>query len=194
MTIFPGINAKWKWTKRMSELKWRWVNSFSESFYLEHDFWWGYWFIIDLSVSANDNSLIQDNLYPDDQFPWSDKYVIAPCVPQGNITLIFLFFFKCFPCFFLVELARITILFSHSPDGKFHLDTNLPDTITTWVVQAVGISNQTGLGVARPLNIQAFKNFFVSLRLPYSVQRGEQISVIATVFNYGNMEFRVRMC
>lgn len=79
------------------------------------------------------------------------------------------------------------------PDGKFHLDTNLPDTITTWVVQAVGISNQTGLGVARPLNIQAFKNFFVSLRLPYSVQRGEQISVIATVFNYGDIEFRVKV-
>ncbi|RMX57629.1 hypothetical protein pdam_00015728 [Pocillopora damicornis] len=79
------------------------------------------------------------------------------------------------------------------PNGKFHLDTNLPDTITTWVVQAVGISNQTGLGVARPLNIQAFKNFFVSLRLPYSVQRGEQISVIATVFNYGDMEFRVKV-
>lgn len=193
VTIFPGINAQWKWPKRMSELKSRWVNSFSDSFYLEHGFRWGNRFIIDLSVSATDNTLIQDNLYPDDQFPWSDKYVIEPCVPQGNITLIFLFF-KCFPSFFLVELARITILFSHSPNGKFHLDTNLPDTITTWVVQAVGISNQTGLGVARPLNIQAFKNFFVSLRLPYSVQRGEQISVIATVFNYGDIEFKVRMC
>ncbi|PFX30398.1 Complement C3 [Stylophora pistillata] len=79
------------------------------------------------------------------------------------------------------------------PNGKFNLYTNLPDTITTWVVQAVGISNQTGLGVARPLNIQAFKNFFVSLRLPYSVQRGEQISIIATVFNYGKFELKVKV-
>ena len=47
--------------------------------------------------------------------------------------------------------------------------------------------------MARPLNIQTFKNFFVSLRLPYSVQRGEQISVIATVFNYGEFEFKVRV-
>ena len=68
---------------------------------------------------------------------------------------------------------------------------NLPDTITTWVVQAVGISNVTGLGVARPLHIQTFKEFFVSLRVPYSVQRGEQISVIATVFNYGELDLKV---
>ena len=76
-------------------------------------------------------------------------------------------------------------------DGKFHLHANLPDTITTWVVQAVGISNQTGLGVARPLYIQTFKEFFVSLHLPYSVQRGEQISVIATVYNYGELDLKV---
>ncbi|XP_078346612.1 venom factor-like [Oculina patagonica] len=78
-------------------------------------------------------------------------------------------------------------------DGKFPFYANLPDSITTWVVQAVGISNQTGLGVARPLNIQTFKEFFVSLRLPYSVQRGEQISVIASVFNYGNFKLKVKV-
>lgn len=81
--------------------------------------------------------------------------------------------------------------FGFSQDGKFAFYTNLPDTITTWVVQAVGISNQTGLGVARALNIQTFKDFFVSLRLPYSVQRGEQISVIASVFNYGLFKLKV---
>lgn len=83
--------------------------------------------------------------------------------------------------------------FGFSQDGKFAFYTNLPDTITTWVVQAVGISNQTGLGVARALNIQTLKDFFVSLRLPYSVQRGEQISVIASVFNYGNFELKVKL-
>lgn len=82
--------------------------------------------------------------------------------------------------------------FGFSQDGKFAFYTNLPDTITTWVVQAVGISNQTGLGVARALNIQTFKDFFISLRLPYSVQRGEQISVIASVFNYANFDLKVK--
>ncbi|KAK2565842.1 C3 and PZP-like alpha-2-macroglobulin domain-containing protein 8 [Acropora cervicornis] len=74
---------------------------------------------------------------------------------------------------------------TRNDDGIFHLFTNLPHSITTWVIQAVGVSNHTGLGLARPLYIRAFQQFFVSLRVPYSVQRGEQISVIATVFNYG---------
>lgn len=93
----------------------------------------------------------------------------------------------------LKDFSPIVFDFAFSQDGKFAFYTNLPDTITTWVVQAVGISNQTGLGVARALNIQAFKNFFVSLRLPYSVQRGEQISVIASVFNYGSFNLKVKI-
>ncbi|XP_015756257.1 PREDICTED: complement C3-like [Acropora digitifera] len=78
-------------------------------------------------------------------------------------------------------------------DGIFHLFTNLPHSITTWVIQAVGVSNHTGLGLARPLYIRAFQQFFVSLRVPYSVQRGEQISVIATVFNYGEFNTKVKI-
>ena len=50
----------------------------------------------------------------------------------------------------------------------------------------------TGLGVARPLYVRTFKEVFVSLRLPYSVQRGEQISVIATVFNYAEFNLKVK--
>ena len=96
------------------------------------------------------------------------------------------------PSFLLIIHLHNDFDFGFSQDGKFAFYTNLPDTITTWVVQAVGISNQTGLGVARALNIQTFKDFFISLRLPYSVQRGEQISVIASVFNYANFDLKVK--
>ena len=51
-------------------------------------------------------------------------------------------------------------------------------------MQAVAINNQTGLGLATPLRIVSEKNFFVTLRMPYSVKRGEQVSLVATVFNY----------
>ena len=61
----------------------------------------------------------------------------------------------------------------------------LPDTITTWVMQAVAVNNQTGLGLATPVRIVSEKNFFVTLKMPYSVKRGEQVSLLATVFNYG---------
>ena len=43
----------------------------------------------------------------------------------------------------------------------------MPDTITTWVMQAVAINNKTGLGLATPLNIVVFKEFFVSVKMPY---------------------------
>ena len=46
--------------------------------------------------------------------------------------------------------------------------------------------------MARPLHVRTFKEFFVSLRLPYSVQRGEQTSVIATVFNYVDFNLKVK--
>ena len=51
-------------------------------------------------------------------------------------------------------------------------------------MQAIAVSNTTGFGLTPPFNLKAFKSFFVSLKLPYSAQRGEQVSVIATVFNY----------
>ncbi|CAB4009200.1 complement C3-like, partial [Paramuricea clavata] len=71
-------------------------------------------------------------------------------------------------------------------DGRVSFRVTVPDTITTWVMQAIAVSNTTGFGLTPPFNLRAFKPFFVSIKLPYSAQRGEQVSVIATVFNYKN--------
>ena len=71
------------------------------------------------------------------------------------------------------------------------MDVTIPDTITTWVMQAVAINNKTGLGLATPLRIVGFSKYFISLKLPYSVKRGEQVSLLATVFNYHEDEMRV---
>ena len=59
-------------------------------------------------------------------------------------------------------------------------------------MQAVAINNQTGLGLATPLRIVGDLNYFVTLKMPYSVKRGEQVSLLATVFNYYMEEMRVR--
>ena len=58
-------------------------------------------------------------------------------------------------------------------------------------MQAVAINNKTGLGLATPLRIVGFRKYFTSLKLPYSVKRGEQVSLLATVFNYHEEEMRV---
>ena len=58
-------------------------------------------------------------------------------------------------------------------------------------MQAVAINNKTGLGLATPLRIVGKRDYFISLKIPYSVKRGEQVSLLVTVFNYFDEEMRV---
>ncbi|KAJ8004754.1 hypothetical protein DPEC_G00139570 [Dallia pectoralis] len=62
----------------------------------------------------------------------------------------------------------------------------LKDSITIWELQAVSISTSHGICVAEPHQFRVFKEVFVSLRLPYSVRRFEQLSVMPVVYNYGD--------
>uniref|UniRef100_A0A8C3MN54 Uncharacterized protein n=1 Tax=Geospiza parvula TaxID=87175 RepID=A0A8C3MN54_GEOPR len=63
------------------------------------------------------------------------------------------------------------------------LSITLPDSLTTWEVQGVGISNK-GICVAAPLEIQVVKDIFLSIYVPYSVVRGEQIELKGSVYNH----------
>eukprot|EP00075_Anas_platyrhynchos_P001704 XP_005018393.2 complement C4 [Anas platyrhynchos] len=66
-----------------------------------------------------------------------------------------------------------------------HSVTNIaPDSITTWEVQAVSISPEKGFCIADPHTFDVFKDLFVSLRLPYSVKRHEQLEIKAVIYNY----------
>ena len=85
------------------------------------------------------------------------------------------------------------ILIFNSPSGLASIYVTIPDTLTTWVMQAVAINNKTGLGLATPLRIVSKKDYFISLKMPYSVKRGEQVSLLATVFNNHEEEVRVSM-
>ncbi|NXV35995.1 CO4 protein, partial [Rissa tridactyla] len=68
--------------------------------------------------------------------------------------------------------------------GNHSVENFAPDSITTWEVQAISISPQKGFCVADPHTFAVFKDFFVSLRLPYSVRRHEQVEIKAVVYNY----------
>ncbi|NXJ75425.1 CO5 protein, partial [Trogon melanurus] len=63
------------------------------------------------------------------------------------------------------------------------LSITLPDSLTTWEVQGVGISDQ-GICVAAPLEVQVVKDIFLSVYVPYSVVRGEQIELKGSVYNH----------
>ncbi|OWK61377.1 Complement C5 [Lonchura striata] len=63
------------------------------------------------------------------------------------------------------------------------LSVTLPDSLTTWEVQGVGISDK-GICVAAPVEIQVVKDIFLSIYVPYSVVRGEQIELKGSVYNH----------
>uniref|UniRef100_A0A8C5A6U7 Uncharacterized protein n=1 Tax=Gadus morhua TaxID=8049 RepID=A0A8C5A6U7_GADMO len=67
----------------------------------------------------------------------------------------------------------------------FRHTLSLPNSITTWEIQAVTLSPTHGFCVVEPIELKTFKNIFVSLRLPYSVRRYEQLSIVAVIYNYG---------
>uniref|UniRef100_A0A4W4E1G7 Kazal-like domain-containing protein n=1 Tax=Electrophorus electricus TaxID=8005 RepID=A0A4W4E1G7_ELEEL len=69
-------------------------------------------------------------------------------------------------------------------NGEAELQLDVPDSITTWVTEAVGLSEETGLGLAEAAELRTFKPFFIDFTLPYSMIRGEQTKVPLTVYNY----------
>nr|XP_020038664.1 complement C3 [Castor canadensis] len=60
----------------------------------------------------------------------------------------------------------------------------LKDSITTWEILAVSLSDKKGICVADPYEITVMQDFFIDLRLPYSVVRNEQVEIRAILYNY----------
>ncbi|XP_061388607.1 thioester-containing protein 1 allele R1-like [Musca vetustissima] len=68
---------------------------------------------------------------------------------------------------------------------EFTWSKKIPDTITSWVLTGFAMNSEKGLAVTgEETKITTFKPFFISIRLPYSVKRGEVINIPALVFNY----------
>ncbi|KAG2467527.1 CO3 protein, partial [Polypterus senegalus] len=69
----------------------------------------------------------------------------------------------------------------------------LKDSITTWEVLAISLSAKKGICVADPYEITVKKDFFIDLRLPYSVVRNEQVEIKAVLYNYYDDDIEVRV-
>ncbi|KAG5667286.1 hypothetical protein PVAND_015272 [Polypedilum vanderplanki] len=77
-----------------------------------------------------------------------------------------------------------TFEFDNSSISKI-LSKKVPDTITSWIITGFSIDPLTGLGLTKqPTKLNVFQPFFVSTNLPYSIKRGEVVSVPIVVFNY----------
>lgn len=85
-------------------------------------------------------------------------------------------------------------LLSCSYEGRHTIHKKVPDTITSWVITGFSLDPINGLGLSKePRNLQVFQPFFVSIDLPYSIKRGEVLSIPVGIFNYLDDEFDVEV-
>ncbi|KAL6461975.1 hypothetical protein MHYP_G00301200 [Metynnis hypsauchen] len=71
------------------------------------------------------------------------------------------------------------------------VDNALPDSITEWGILGISASRDTGICVAEPYNVRAWKPFFIDLRLPRTAARHEHVEVKAVLHNYMNQDLQV---
>ena len=67
--------------------------------------------------------------------------------------------------------------------GSATVAVEAPDSITTWMLRAVGMSKEYGLGIGQD-QLRVFQPFFLTVDLPYSAIRGEELPVKVALFNY----------
>ncbi|XP_036006002.1 alpha-2-macroglobulin [Fundulus heteroclitus] len=84
---------------------------------------------------------------------------------------------KFFPETWIWDLVEI------GSSGTKEVSLTVPDTITTWETETFCLSPQ-GFGLAPRQKLTVFQPFFLELTLPYSIIRGENFELKATVFNY----------
>lgn len=76
--------------------------------------------------------------------------------------------------------------------GKATLPATAPDSITTWMLRAVAISKERGLGIGEA-QLKVFQPFFLQADLPYSAIRGEEFPVRVSLYNYLNTPQRIQV-
>ncbi|KAL7015211.1 hypothetical protein ACKWTF_016343 [Chironomus riparius] len=75
--------------------------------------------------------------------------------------------------------------FDMENSNKHVLTKKVPDTITSWIITGFSLNPNLGLGLTKePTKLNVFQPFFVSTNLPYSIKRGEVVSIPFSVFNY----------
>uniref|UniRef100_UPI00358FBAE5 complement C3-like n=1 Tax=Myxine glutinosa TaxID=7769 RepID=UPI00358FBAE5 len=80
----------------------------------------------------------------------------------------------------VIDLSRKAV------KGKTIITKKMPDSITTWDIQAVEVSQSKGLCVGPSLELTVFKQFFLKVHTPYALKQYEQVELRVVIYNYGN--------
>ncbi|KAL2086308.1 hypothetical protein ACEWY4_017367 [Coilia grayii] len=69
----------------------------------------------------------------------------------------------------------------------------LKDSVTSWQISAISLSETHGMCVAEPLELVVTKSLYIDLRLPHSAKRGEQLEIKAILHNNRMEKLQVRV-
>ncbi|XP_046381183.2 complement C3-like [Haliotis rufescens] len=68
--------------------------------------------------------------------------------------------------------------------GNLVRDVKYPDSITTWVMHAVGVSQDQGICVSNAIRVVVSQDFFLDVQLPFKAVKLEEVRVNVTVSSY----------
>lgn len=75
----------------------------------------------------------------------------------------------------------------YRPDGILKLRKEVPDKSTSWVISAFSVDPVTGLAITKePTTLNVVQKLTLAMNLPYSIKRGEVVSIQIVAFNYLN--------
>ncbi len=101
----------------------------------------------------------------------------------------------------LAEVSRVRQFFPETwlwtnvttnEQGKATVPVEAPDSITTWVLRAVGLSKEHGLGISES-ELKVFQPFFLQVDLPFSGIRGEVLPAKIALYNYLNAPQQIQV-
>jgi len=78
-------------------------------------------------------------------------------------------------------------------NGQQVQQLTLPDTITTWIGDAVCVHPTAGVGLSGQASVTAFTTFFLDITLLATIKMGETMPVVISVFNYLDDTLPVRL-
>lgn len=79
-----------------------------------------------------------------------------------------------------------------SVDKNYILSLDLPDSITNWKAQFLGVSKDGKLG-SKTIDITVFQDFFIDIDNPLYLTQGDEISIPVIVYNYTKETLKVNV-
>ena len=88
----------------------------------------------------------------------------------------------------LGQLPRSSVSTETLVEVRIRTQSTLPSPLTPLLTFCVLCPLRAGICVADPYEVTVMQDFFIDLRLPYSVVRNEQVEVRAVLYNYREAE------